>query len=79
MTEFGQNVQKQRFFETLAFPGCFFVTDGRRDLGIGSNERSWRVDVPFSSFGQIQSPEIGRIWPKCHLKTAEFFKNTQKL
>ena len=31
--------------------GCFFVTDGRRNLGIGSYERSWPVDVPFDSFG----------------------------
>ena len=30
-----------------SFPGCIFVTDGRRDLGIGSYQRSWPVDVPF--------------------------------
>ena len=34
--------------------GCIFVTNGRRDLGIGSYERSWPVDVPFDSFGQIR-------------------------
>ena len=51
MTEIGQNVQNQRFFETWAFPGCFFVTYGRSDLQIGSYEMSRRVDVPFDSFG----------------------------
>ena len=30
-----------------SFPGCIFVTDSRRDLGIGSYEMSWRVDGPF--------------------------------
>ena len=51
MAEFGQNVLKQRFFETGAFPGCFFATDGRIDVRVGANERSWRVDVPFGGFG----------------------------
>ena len=49
-----------------SFPGCIFVTNGRRDLGIGSYERSWPVDVPFDSFGQIRSPEM-----------AEFRQNVQ--
>ena len=40
-----------------SFPGCIVLTDGRTDLGIGSNERSWRVDVSFDSFGQIRPPE----------------------
>ena len=26
--------------------------EGHRDLVIGSNERSWSVDVPFDHFGQ---------------------------
>ena len=50
-----------------SFPGCIFVTNGRRDLGIGSYERSRPVDVPFDSFGQIWSPEM-----------AEFGQNVQK-
>ena len=49
------------------FPGCIFVTDGRRDLGIGSYERSWPVDVPFDSIGQIRPPEM-----------AEFGQNIKK-
>ena len=65
MAEFGQNFQKQRFFETRAFPGCFFVTDGHIDVRLGANER------PFGSFGHIGLPEIGRIWPKLP-KTAVF-------
>ena len=36
---------------------CVFVTDGHTDLGICSYERSWHVDVPFDSFGQIRPPE----------------------
>ena len=28
------------------------------------NERSWREDVPFDSFNQIQPPEVDRIRPK---------------
>ena len=51
--EIGRNFRKQRFFETWAFPGCSFVTDGRIYVEIGANEKSWRVDVSFS-----------RIWPK---------------
>ena len=35
--------------------------DGRRDLGIGSYERSWPVDVPFDSFGQVRPPEMAEI------------------
>ena len=38
MAELVKNVQKQRFFEAWDFQGYVFVTDGRRDLGIGSNE-----------------------------------------
>ena len=49
-----------------SFPGCIFVTNSRRDLGIGSYERSWPVDVPFDSFGQIRPPEM-----------AEFGQNVQ--
>ena len=30
--------------------GCIFVTNCRRDRGIGSYERYWPVDVPFDSF-----------------------------
>ena len=44
-----------------SFPGCIFVTDGRRDLGIGSYERSWPVDVPFDSFSQIRPPKMAEI------------------
>ena len=29
-----------------SFPTCIFVTDGCKDLGIGSNEISWHLDVP---------------------------------
>ena len=47
LAEYGRNILKQWFFETSAFPGYFFVTDGRRDLGMNSNERSWREYVPF--------------------------------
>ena len=36
------------------FPGCIFVTDGRRDLGIGLYERFWPVDELFDSFGQVR-------------------------
>ena len=46
-----------------SFPGCIFVTNG---LEIGSYERSWPVDVPFESFGQIWPPEM-----------AEFGQNVQ--
>ena len=28
---------------------------------IGSNERPWRVDVPFDSFGRIRPSEVGEI------------------
>ena len=49
-----------------SFTGCIFLTNGRRDLGIGSYERSWPVDVPFDSFGQIRPPEM-----------AEFGQNVQ--
>ena len=49
-----------------SFPGCIFVMNGRRDLGIGSYERSWPVDVPFDSSGQIRPPEM-----------AEFGQNVQ--
>ena len=34
------------------------------DVAVGANERPWRVDVPFGSFGQIRIREVGRIWPK---------------
>ena len=44
-----------------SFSGCIFVMDGRRDLGIGSYERSWPVDVPFDSFGQVRPPEMAEI------------------
>ena len=71
MADFDKNVQKQRFVETFAFPGCFFVSDGRWDLGIGSNEMSSRVGVPFGSFGHIGLPEFCRIWLKLP-KTANF-------
>ena len=50
-----------------SFPGRIFVTDGRRDLGIGAYEMVWRVDVPYDSFGQIRSPDM-----------AEFGQNVQK-
>ena len=43
---------------TDSFRGCIFVTDARRDLGIGSYEVSWHVDMPFDSFGQIRQPEM---------------------
>ena len=48
----------------MGFPGCFFVTDGRRELGIGSYESSWRVDVPFDSFGQNRPPEMAETGQK---------------
>ena len=51
MAEFGQNVQNSGFFRNMSFPGCIFLMDGSRDLGIGSNEWSWCVDVPFDTFG----------------------------
>ena len=35
--------------------------DGRRDLEIGSYERSGPVDVPFNCFGQIRLPKITEI------------------
>ena len=44
-----------------SFPGCIFVTDGRRDLGIGSYERSWPVDVPFDSFGHRKWPNLAKM------------------
>ena len=56
-----------------SFPGCFFVTDGRLDVGVGANERSWRVYMSFGSFFQNRLPEAGRIWPKLP-KTAVFLK-----
>ena len=43
-------------------PGGIFVMDGRREMGIGLNERSWHGDVHFSSIGQFRPPQI---WPKC--------------
>ena len=42
-------LQKHKFFKTRVFPGCFFVMDDRRNMGICSYERSWRED--------------GRRWP----------------
>ena len=68
MAEIGQNFRNKRFFETCAFQGCFFVTDGRRDLGIGSYERSSPVDVPFDSHWK---------WPKFAKmsKNSGFFLN----
>ena len=60
MAELGQNIQKQRFFR--AFPGCYFVMDGRRDLkGLGVK------DVHFNILCQIRPPEM-----------AEFGQNIQK-
>ena len=56
MAEFGQN--DQRYFETWAFPGYFFVTDGRRVLTIGSYERSWRVVVSFDRFCHLKWPNL---------------------
>ena len=46
-----------------SFPGCFFVTDGRLDVGVGANERSWRVYMSFGSFsrfGYRKLAEYGR-------------------
>ena len=45
MARFGQNVQKQRFFEIWACTGSKF-----HNLVISSNERGWSVDVPFKQF-----------------------------
>ena len=44
---------------------------GHRDLGISSYERSWLVDVPFDSFGQIRPPGMAEIVQNA-LKTAVF-------
>ena len=44
-----------------SFPGCIFVTNSRRDLGIGSYERYWPVDVPFDSFSKIWPPKMAEI------------------
>ena len=44
-------MSKIAVFRNIGFQGCFSVTNGRRDLGIGSYERSWPVDVHFDSFG----------------------------
>ena len=62
LAESDRNFLIQRFVETYAFPGCIIVTNGRRDLGIGANERSWLVDVPL----QFRSPE-----------TTDFCQNVQ--
>ena len=35
--------------------------EGHRDLVIGSNERSWSVDVPFDHFGQNTLPEVVKL------------------
>ena len=63
MAKYGRNFLKQQFFETLAFSDCFFVTDGRIDVGVSANERPWRMDVPFDTLGQIRPPYIVRNWP----------------
>ena len=34
IAEIGENVQNSNFFRNMSFPDCFFVTDGRRDLGV---------------------------------------------
>ena len=53
-----------------AFQGCFYDTDGHIGVGVGT-KRSWRVDVPFGSFGHIRLPEVGRRLPNLP-KTAFF-------
>ena len=40
-----------------SFPGCIFVTNGRIYLGIGSNERSWRVHIFFDTFSHRKLAE----------------------
>ena len=45
-------------FQNMSFPGCFFVTDGHKDVGVGANGRYWCVYVPFDSFGQNRPPEM---------------------
>ena len=35
-----------------------FRTEDHRDLVIGSNERSWFLDVPFDHFGQTTRPVV---------------------
>ena len=35
--------------------------EGYRDLVIGSNERSWSVDVPFDHFGQKHPTGSGQL------------------
>ena len=58
-------MSKNRVKKKQAFPGCILATDGRRDLGIGLYERSWSIDVPFDSFGQIRPHKMAEFWPKC--------------
>ena len=59
LAESGSNFLKTAVFRNMRFPGCFFVTDGRIDMGVGANHTSWRIDVPFGSFSQIWLPGIG--------------------
>ena len=57
MVEFGQNVQNSGF-RIRSLPRLFLGMTGRKDLGIGSYKMSWRVDMPFDSFGHIGLPEV---------------------
>ena len=52
-----------------------FEQKGHRDLVIGSNERSWSIDVPFGHFGQkhpTRSCQIDKL-----SKLAVFIENCQ--
>ena len=42
--------------------------EGHRELVIGSNERSWSVDVPFDHFSQKHPTEN---WPKIESKSTK--------
>ena len=41
---------------------------------IGSNERSWSVDVPFDHFGQKHPTGIRNNWPKIAVFIENIFK-----
>ena len=51
--------------------------EGHRDLVIGSNERSWFVDVSFDNFGKTIRPEVVKLAKKScfHIR---YIKNIQK-
>ena len=64
MAELGLNIQKQRF---KGFNGLFICKkkNGRIDVGVGANEMSWHVDVPFGSFARFGYRKLAEYGQNC--------------